>query len=298
MKSFFVKTALILVVLSPNAWAVADRAGGGGGKREPLFKEIATNIGDWIASGNADVIERVLPSDVPLQVYKSEMLRVLKKYNITFTDDKVMIGSFEKTCRSFVDKDSVNQIICNNTQFGADTPSNINEIYKQVHHEIAGLACRKVSGVLTCLEQNKNEVSDYRISKYIAAFVGPTTVMRLPAGPNKTFTDSYTCSATLQSDASGAPVRSCGSVGVTPDMTKLQIGPDGVRHAPFWIYFPACPEVAILGGFSENRQLEVATLQGNGKHISEMSLSATVDHFKTGGWSASGDFLDIDCIRR
>ncbi|MBL7668873.1 MAG: hypothetical protein JNM39_00175 [Bdellovibrionaceae bacterium] len=108
------------------------------------------------------------------------MLRALAKYNSTFTDEKVLVNGYEKTCRGFIDTQEINQILCNNTQFGLDTADNINEIYRQVHHEFAALACRKSPAGMICLEQNNNEQSDYRISNHLSGFLVEEIVKRLP----------------------------------------------------------------------------------------------------------------------
>jgi hypothetical protein len=300
MKSLFLKSALILVFLSPTSWAAGDRAGGGGGKKEPLFKEIAANISSWIQSGNADQIESKLPSDVTLQEYKSGMLQVLGNYNVMFTDDKVVVGNHEKTCRSYVDAKRVNQIICNNTQFGLDTPDNINEIYRQVHHEFAGLACRKRSQDVVCLEQNRNDLSDYRISNHISAFIGPETIMRLPVKPNSSFGNTYKCSGIL-STSSGE--KSCGELTVAPDMKNLQVASDGSRQVVYWLYFPNCADAGLVGMFSEQRRLHIAVFKGNGKpnsfpHVSELTTSSTIDRFETGGRASEEDFLSVTCVQQ
>lgn len=173
--------SLALPIASPYASAGVG-AGGGGGKNEPLFEEIANNIATWIKSGNADEIASQLPKEISLSQYKTQMLSVLEKFHITFTDDKVLVDGFEKTCRGYVDKSGINRILCNNAQFGSETPENINKIYRQVHHEFAGLACENDNGQ-NCLEQNKNEDSDYRISNQISAFLKKEVVSRLPVKP-------------------------------------------------------------------------------------------------------------------
>lgn len=156
--------------------------GGGGGKKEPLFKEVATNIKQWIESGYADEIESKLPKDISLTRYKTKMLQALSNYNIQFTDEKIYVNGSEKTCRSDMDDKDVIQIRCNNTQFGSDTLENINEIYKQVHHEFAVSACWKVESGWRCIEQNRNEESDYQISQHISKYLRRTEVKRLPVG--------------------------------------------------------------------------------------------------------------------
>jgi len=179
MNKLFIGMAMIIAI-SCGAAHAGKEGGGGGGKKEPLFKTIASNIEGWIRSGNADAILTRLPNGISLSQYKSQMLDVLDNYRITFTDDKVLVNEHEKTCRGYVDDSGVNQILCNNIQFGSDTPENINELYRQVHHEFAGLACGKDHLKSMCLEQNNADDSDYRISDFISGYLRKEVVMRLP----------------------------------------------------------------------------------------------------------------------
>lgn len=180
------KIGLLAFILSNSLTAMAGSdSGGGGGKKEPLFKTVAANITSWIKSGNADALEDVLVEEgLTLSMYKTEMLKVLANYNIAFTDKRILVNGYEKTCKGYVNKRTkVNEIICNNTQFGSDNQEEIGEIYRQVHHEFAGLACQKISSDLLCVERNKNENSDYKISDHITDFLEKETVLRLPVVP-------------------------------------------------------------------------------------------------------------------
>lgn len=169
------------IVLSLDVNAQGGVGGpGGGGKNEPFFNEVAKNLRDWILSGNADALESQLPPDVTLKQYKSLMISVLNNYNVSFTDKELRINGYPKTCIGWRGANNVFQIQCNNGQFGSDTPDNINNVYRVVHHEFARLACRKTRSGPICLENNRNENSDYRISELISGFLRSTVVMRLP----------------------------------------------------------------------------------------------------------------------
>ncbi len=144
-------------------------AGGGGSTMEPEFKAIATNIKDWINSGNAKAL--TLPSDVSYEQYKQKMLKELSQYNIEMTNKVVTFGGKEKTCRSAKNSAGKNFIQCNIARFENDYKNNINGTYSLVHHEFAGLAL---------LERNIGAESDYRISNHISKFLREETVMRLP----------------------------------------------------------------------------------------------------------------------
>jgi hypothetical protein len=283
-------------------------AGGGGGEFEPVFKNIAENIASWIESGNADLIQSFLPSDISLAFYKANMLRVLKNYNVTFTDDKVMVGNYEKTCRSFVDNKNINQIICNNSQFGIYTPQNAGNIYRQVHHEFAGLACRQSKNDLLCVEKNDNEISDYKISDKITAFLGNETVIRLPVKPGMIFGESYVCSAIK---ASG---QNCGSLEIAPDLSKITQDPTtGTFYDnPLWYKaFPNCSELKLFSIFSSQRRLLlVLAVEQNptpeeaqqhittSKHFAQLRTDSTLDSFTVEGLIPNSDFLTVECKRK
>ncbi len=286
-------------------------AGGGGGKLEPLFKEIASNIVDWIKSGNADLIEGVLPEDVSLTDYKTEMLRVLQNYDVTFTDNKVMVGNFEKTCRSFVDERKMNRIICNNAQFGSDTPENADNIYRQVHHEFAGLACRQKQGELFCLEENRNEISDYRISNKISAFLGVQTVIRLPIKPGIVFGESYVCSAEITGGTRQNPKSiDCGDLAVAPDLSEVtQDQQTGIflDKQNWYRPFPSCNEVKLMTRYTSQRKLflivaaeekSVPSEQTSWPHVIQQWSDASTDLIDTGAFMPSRDFVAVRCNRK
>lgn len=182
--SYLFKSIIGILVLSVSLSSFAKKGtigGGGGGKKEPVFEDIAINIAKWIVSGNAEAMAPLLQHyGFTLDEYKTEMLKVLNNYQIAFTDDKVTVNGSEKTCRGVLYENQPSRILCNNTQFGDETPENINEIYRHVHHEIASLACFKKNSARVCLEENIDEKSDYRFSKFVSAKLEPAIVMRLP----------------------------------------------------------------------------------------------------------------------
>jgi hypothetical protein len=145
--------------LNANATKVVTNAGD---PNEPKFKEIALNIQQWIESGNADRI--ALPPDVPLERYKREMLKVLRNYHIAFDGAK-------KTCENQADASGENRISCDSAKFNETLERSIDDTYRLIHHEFAGLAG---------FEVNQNEESDYRISDQISGFLRFEVVKRLP----------------------------------------------------------------------------------------------------------------------
>lgn len=159
------KTALIVsslvFVLTAHATKVVTNAGD---PNEPKFKEIALNIQQWIESGNADKI--LLPADISLERYKREMLNALRNYHIAFDGAK-------KTCANHVDAVGENRISCDSAKFDETLKRSVDDTYRLIHHEFAGLAG---------LEVNQNEDSDYRISNQISGFLQFAVVKRLPVG--------------------------------------------------------------------------------------------------------------------
>lgn len=171
LKASLMASTILLTLSTPNlAFAqTGGTAGGGGSSMEPEFKSIAKNIQEWIKSGNAK--ELPLPSDISFEEYKEKMLKELSQYNIEMTTKAVKFGGKEKTCRSAKNTAGKNFIQCNLARFENDYKNNINEAYRLVHHEFAGLGL---------LEKNIGADSDYRISNHISKFLKEETVMRLP----------------------------------------------------------------------------------------------------------------------
>lgn len=159
----------------------------GGDPNEPIFKEIATNIQQWIMVGNADSLR--LPQKISLDAYKSKMLEALGNYSISFTTNKVTVGNYEKTCANSIDASGKRNIICNSDRFASAHKNNINYIYRTIHHEFAGLAG---------LEPNSGEDSNYTISEQISGYLNWEYVKRLPVvkNPDRTmmpFQSSHFC---------------------------------------------------------------------------------------------------------
>ncbi len=159
-----------LLFISVAAWAASGgHDGNGGDSNEPNFKAVAANISEWIQSGNADSIQ--LPAGVSLSEYKGKMLDVLSGYQISFTADEVVVLGQPKTCKNWIDQNHERQIRCNLQRFAFEYQNDINEIYRLVHHEFAGLAG---------LESNSGQNSKYAISNQISAYLEDQVVKRLP----------------------------------------------------------------------------------------------------------------------
>lgn len=180
MKTVFLLMGAIFAL--GNSSFAGIKEGGGGDPNEPIFKEIATNIEGWIQSGNADNIQ--LPKGIYLSDYKQKMLAALSAYHISFTMKEVFVNRKPKTCKNYRDEQNENQILCNSQRFAHAYKNNINDIYRTVHHEFAGLEG---------LEVNKGQDSDYTISGQISGFLVTEEVKRLPI-VKKPATDINGCS--------------------------------------------------------------------------------------------------------
>lgn len=163
-------TLFILTAAWVNlCWAGGKEVGNGGDANEPKFKEIALNIEQWIRSGNADSIK--LPRTISLAQYKNKMLSALTNYRIHFTRNRVLVDGAEKDCANFKDARRANEILCNGQRFARIYHESIDDIYRLIHHEFAGLAG---------LENNDGSDSDYTISNQISGYLQFQVVKRLP----------------------------------------------------------------------------------------------------------------------
>ena len=163
----------LLFALPLHNNAFAGREGNGGEPAELIFKQIAQNIQQWIASGNADEIK--LPHGISLALYKKKMIRALNHYTISFTESPIFIGASEKACRNKPDSLGGGEILCNDSRFYLSYDRNIDDVYRLVHHEFAGLAG---------LEVNRGAESDYFISDQISGYQKEEVLRRLPVVKN------------------------------------------------------------------------------------------------------------------
>ena len=148
------------------AFAGPHVIGNGGDGNEIRFKDIATNIEQWIETDQAEVLK--LPANLSFADYKSRLLNVMKSYSISFTDLPVKVYGAEKTCRNTIE---TRTILCNSARFERLVEKDLSGAYQLVHHEVAGLAG---------IETNTGANSDYRISSQISGSLYQETVTRLP----------------------------------------------------------------------------------------------------------------------
>ncbi|OFZ46921.1 MAG: hypothetical protein A2381_03745 [Bdellovibrionales bacterium RIFOXYB1_FULL_37_110] len=174
----------ILILCSTLVWAILDNEKGNGGDScENRIKIISDDIESWIQKGGSQELR--LPEDVSLEEYNARMLNSFEA-KITCTDEKIFIGSAEKTCTNFKDQDGVKWIQCN---LGRINQTNEEGLYRLIHHEYAG-----VSG----FEVNIDEESDYAISNQITAFLEDQIVKRLALHPKKRYSAKKVIDMTLK----------------------------------------------------------------------------------------------------
>ncbi len=146
----------------------SESIGGGGDSSEARVNEIRSDILNWIKSEGAKGLE--LSNIITYDEYVSKMTIILQpqKVTISFTDDKVIYDTAEKTCKGFIEEESSEKhILCNISRF---TKTSDSDQYKLIHHEYAGLAG---------IEKNEGAASDYDLSSQITEFLTYETVLRL-----------------------------------------------------------------------------------------------------------------------
>ena len=163
------KIILLLSFVMTTASFAASKGGGGGDPTEARVEEIRIDLVKWINDGGSKGLK--LPSHLTIDTYNKKMLEVLEpnKVTVEFTDQRpspVNINGHEKTCISFylIQK---SKILCDIEKFRL---LNESEEYRLIHHEFAGLAN---------IENNIENISDYRISNQITSFLKVEQVLRL-----------------------------------------------------------------------------------------------------------------------
>lgn len=162
------KLTLVLLGLAllPVSGFAEKEVGNGGDICEDQFKIVRDDIASWINKGGSSALS--LQSGISLNRYNTEMLAQISKAQISCTQDKVLIGGAEKTCKNFIDPSGVSRIVCNIDRLTKQTSES--EQYVLVHHEYAGLAG---------FEVNDGESSQYPISNQITQYLTDTVVKRL-----------------------------------------------------------------------------------------------------------------------
>lgn len=161
MKIIFYSLLVLVGTLSLQAHAGPPGGGGSGGYDhgnggdmcENQFKSVREMLSNWIVKGGSKDLR--LPAGISHEKYRFEMLKKMQTAKVSCIENKLMVGSAEKTCKNFVAADGSLNILCNSDRFMAT--SNY-EQYILVHHEYAGLAG---------FEVNNKEDSNYEISNQI-----------------------------------------------------------------------------------------------------------------------------------
>lgn len=168
LKNLLMAGLLLSTLTNASFAVVGGDSGGGGDASEARVDEIRSDIFKWINNGGAKNLE--LPSNISYEVYEKEMKDVLtpKKVIVSFTDQAVTVGSSDKTCKGYINKETNRKhILCNIPRFQGTSES---EQYSLIHHEFAGLVN---------VEQNSGESSDYVISNQLTDFLVEQTVLKL-----------------------------------------------------------------------------------------------------------------------
>lgn len=167
----------MVTCMTSLAFAIGGNVGNGGDMCENRFKIVRDDLSAWILGGGSQDLQ--LPQVIGRDLYNRNMLNAISGAKITCTEDRVLIGNSEKTCKNFVDIDGSSYIVCNAKRF-LETPES--DQYVLVHHEYAGLAG---------FEVNNGEDSKYPISNQITGYLENQIVKKLVVKPNSTGGDPF-----------------------------------------------------------------------------------------------------------
>jgi hypothetical protein len=157
---------LMLATTVGLAHASEHEIGNGGDMCENRIKVIRDDMASWIGQGGPARLE--LPSELSVNRYDQGMLTQIEKAKISCTQDRLYVGSAEKTCKNYVSSTGQSRILCNISRFVHDTSES--DQYVLIHHEYAGLAG---------FEVNDGESSKYTISNQLSGFLLDQVVKKL-----------------------------------------------------------------------------------------------------------------------
>jgi hypothetical protein len=206
-----IKHWLVLAILFTCAQVVANpytimrggETGNGGDPEELYFREIAINIRQWLVSGNSMSLK--LPEGLSNDTYKDKIIEVIDQFDVSFTFDLIQVAGTNKMCKNFWKSENDPKIICNYHFIDLK----IEDKYKLIHHELAGLAG---------LEISEGGKSDYFISSQISGFLKKEIIKRLPIVPQLDKTITYFAAGTEYDFSFGGPIHSisdCDAINIT-----------------------------------------------------------------------------------
>jgi hypothetical protein len=143
-------------------------AGGGGDALEIRVSDIRSDILKWIDNEGARQLK--LQEKTTYDDYINKMREIMKPQyvSLSFTNEKLLVGNSEKTCKGIFDEEkSRPKLTCNIDRFEKTIEA---DQYSLIHHEYAGLIG---------LEQNIGSASDYFLSSQVVGFLEEKTILKL-----------------------------------------------------------------------------------------------------------------------
>ncbi|RYZ73210.1 MAG: hypothetical protein EOP09_02220 [Proteobacteria bacterium] len=168
-----ITSGVLCFQLSAQAWAtdLSGDKGNGGDVCENRIQVIKNDLKDWISKGGSSGLR--LPLEIPIEKYNQVMTQQIGNTVVACTEETILVGASEKTCKNFVDDNGKARLLCNLQRFMA---TNESDQYVLVHHEYAGLGE---------IEKGNGEVSNYEISNQISAFLQNQVVKKLVVATGK-----------------------------------------------------------------------------------------------------------------
>ncbi len=164
MKNLLLLSGLLL--LSTQAYARAGQDKGNGGDIcENKFIEVREDIYSWLTNGGSKNLK--LPKNISHKDYLTKMGQQITIAKVSCTENRILVGKAEKTCKNFIDNGTP-RIICNSRLF---SEASVEDQYVLVHHEYAGLAGFETN--------NGSESSKYTISNQLSHYLEEKVVKKL-----------------------------------------------------------------------------------------------------------------------
>lgn len=165
MKNKLLLATAVNLCLSSSFAIAGEGATNGGDICENKLSSIVLDIKGWIQNNGGKQLSYT--NGLTSEEYKAQMLEVIESNPIIKCQtEELLFGSAEKTCLNTTNNGNA-EIVCNLDRIES---SNIEEKYRIIHHEIAGLAG---------IEVNETESSDYFYSNQITANLEEQLVKKL-----------------------------------------------------------------------------------------------------------------------
>lgn len=182
--------------------------GNGGDLCENEIETISADIERWILEEGHLTLK--YPENITAITYSEKMLEMIRTKRVTCIDKVITFANKEKMCVNFFDSENTPLIVCNREKL---MKSDINEQYRIIHHELAGLSEFEVS--------TEDGESDYSLSNQITGYLEQELVTRLAVKPYNKELLNYIDESLIYTISKDSFFTSVANINLRPNTTRL-----------------------------------------------------------------------------